>query len=221
MSEKRYYVYRWYNTETNETFYIGKGTKGRKDVIQGRSKAFMEYYNSHKCANQKIKDNLTENEAYILEKEMIKKYRTDSNHLVNLDEGGRKLGVFVGEKNPMWKISPQKRMSPEVYKKWLEKHKDICGERNANYGKHTLKGTKQSLEHIKKRSGEKNGRAVKLFVTDLNGSVIGYFGCIKDFSTYLVSQGLDVGEPDNIRRRIFWNMNKNGNYKGFIIKKID
>lgn len=42
MEEKRYYVYRWYDLDTNETFYIGKGTNGRLNVVAGRSKAFYK-----------------------------------------------------------------------------------------------------------------------------------------------------------------------------------
>ena len=64
MEEKRYYVYRWYDIDTNETFYIGKGTKNRLNVLCNRSKAFMKYYQSHHCANEKIKDNLTEEESF-------------------------------------------------------------------------------------------------------------------------------------------------------------
>lgn len=220
MEEKKYYVYRWYNLDTNETFYIGKGTKNRLNVLYGRSKAFMEYYQNHRCKNEKIKDNMTENEAYALEKELIQKYKKESKILTNLDEGGRKLGIFIGKDNPMWKVSPKDRMDEETYKIWYKKHKDTCGEKNANYGKHTLKGRKQSLEHIKNRSGAKNGRAKKIQVLDRKGKEIGIFCCKKDFSQYLVNNDLDSGNLDNIRRRINWNMKKYGEYKGFIIKEI-
>jgi hypothetical protein len=220
MEEKRYYVYRWYNLDTNETFYIGKGTKNRLNVLYGRNKAFMEYYQSHRCGNEKIKDNMTENEAYALEKELIQKYKKESKILTNLDEGGRKLGIFIGKDNPMWKVSPKDRMDKETYKIWYKKHKDTCGEKNANYGKHTLRGRKQSLEHIKNKSGEKNGRAKKIQVFNGKRKEIGIFGCKKDFSQYLVDNNLDSGNLDNIRRRMNWNIRKYGKYKGFIIKEI-
>ena len=220
MEEKRYYVYRWYDIDTNETFYIGKGTKNRLNVLCNRSKAFMKYYQSHNCANEKIKDNLTEEEAYSLEKELIAKCRENSKVLTNLDKGGRRLGIFIGADNPMWKVSPKERMDEETYKIWYEKHKDTCGEKNANYGKHTLKGRKQSPEHIKNKSGSKNGRVRKIQVLDEKGKEVGIFGCKKDFSQYLVDNNLDSGNLDDIRHRINWNMKKYGEYKGFIIKEI-
>lgn len=217
MEEKRYYVYRWYDLDTNETFYIGKGTNGRLNVVAGRSKAFTKYYNEHNCASEKIQDNMSEEEAYQLEKDLISKCQ--SNVLCNLDEGGRKLGIFIGKDNPMYGISPKMRMSQETYENWYKKHKDVCGEKNANYGKHTLKGRKQSQEHIEHRSGSNNGRAKEIIVQDKYGNVIGTFGCKKDFSQYLLDNNLDSGNLDNIRHRMNWSIKKYGGYKGFIIKE--
>ncbi len=217
MEENRYYVYRWYNIDTNETFYIGKGTKGRKDVVSGRSKSFTKYYNEHNCASEIIKGQMTESEAYEMEKKLIAECK--SNVLCNLDEGGRKLGIFIGKDNPMYGISPKMRMDEATYEQWYQKHKNVCGEKNANYGKHTLKGRKQSAEHIKNRSGSKNGRAKEILVEDKNGNIIGTFGCKRDFSKYLVDNNLDSGNLDDIRHRMNWNMRKYGEYKGFIIKE--
>ena len=218
MEERRYYVYRWYDINTNETFYIGKGTKNRLNVIVGRSKAFIKYYNEHNCASEIIKNNMNEEEAYQMEKELIAECK--SNVLCNLDEGGRKLGIFIGKDNPMYGVSPKMRMSTETYEKWYQKHKGVCGDKNANYGKHTLKGRKQSKEHIEHRSGGNNGKARKIFVTDINGNKIGVFDCKKDFSQYLIDNNLDSGNLNDIRHRMNWNMNKKGSYKGFIIKEI-
>lgn len=217
MEEKRYYVYRWFNIDTNETFYIGKGTKGRLNVVAGRSKAFIKYYNEHHCASEIIKNNMSEDEAYKMEKQLITECK--SNVLCNLDEGGRKLGIFIEEDNPMYGISPKMRMDTDTYKQWYQKHKDICGEKNPNYGKHTLKGRKQSKEHIKNKSGSKNGRAKEILVLDKEGNEIGAFGCKKDFSQYLIDNNLDCGDLNDIRHRMNWNMKKYGEYKGFIIKE--
>lgn len=158
---------------------------------------FTKYYNEHNCASEKIQDNMSEEEAYQLEKDLISKCQ--SNVLCNLDEGGRKLGIFIGKDNPMYGISPKMRMSQETYENWHKKHKDVCGEKNANYGKHTLKGRKQSQKHIEHRSGSNR--------------------CKKDFSQYLLDNNLDSGNLDNIRHRMNWSIKKYGEYKGFIIKE--
>lgn len=211
--EKRYYVYEWYDLDTNEVFYIGKGTRGRAGVINGRSKAFIKYYNEHNCAYHIVKNGLNEEDAYKLEKESIANCK--SNVLCNLDEGGRKLGVFKGKDNPMYGISPKERMDEETYKIWYEKHTDICGEKNPNYGKHTLKGIKRDEEWLDKHRGSKNGRAKTILMKTPDGKLIKEFQCKKDCSQYLIDNGIDTGDLDNIRHRINWAISKDKLYKGY------
>ena len=43
MGKKEFYVYEWYNTVTNEVFYVGKGTKNRYKNITKRNKYFLDY----------------------------------------------------------------------------------------------------------------------------------------------------------------------------------
>lgn len=47
--EKRFYVYKWFNIETNEVFYIGKGCNNRYKDVSKRNKLFLEYYNNNPC----------------------------------------------------------------------------------------------------------------------------------------------------------------------------
>ncbi len=53
----------------------------------------------------------------------------------NIDEGGRHYGVALGERNSQYRVSPKERMSPEVYKRWLEsRSKSMQGNKNHQYG---------------------------------------------------------------------------------------
>ncbi len=40
---KQFYVYEWYNIETKEIFYVGKGTRNRINHKKRRNKLFKEY----------------------------------------------------------------------------------------------------------------------------------------------------------------------------------
>lgn len=44
-----FYVYAWYNKETKEIFYVGKGSRNRYKQIRKRNRLFTEYINTHDC----------------------------------------------------------------------------------------------------------------------------------------------------------------------------
>ena len=72
-----YIVYEFYIIETGEIFYVGQGKNGRNKKVgkNDRSRAFWEIYITNKCASRILYDNLTEEESWDLEKEIIKKYK--------------------------------------------------------------------------------------------------------------------------------------------------
>lgn len=41
--KKEYYIYEWYNVDTNVVFYVGKGKNNRKDIKSGRNKIDKKY----------------------------------------------------------------------------------------------------------------------------------------------------------------------------------
>lgn len=220
---KKYYVYEWFNKETNIPFYVGKGLGNRMNVVNGkrdRSKAFMDYYNSHKCDCRKLEEFDKEEDAYKKEKEIISLYRRKEYPLVNIDEGGRRGGVLKGKLNPMYGISPKERMSDEVYSRWYEKHKSIIGKKNPNYGKHTLKGIPKTDDFKKQITGGKNGRAIKIRMWEINSDFEKIFACKKDCAQYLVDNNLTTGTLDNIRRRIDYAMKKRQAYLGYEFEEI-
>lgn len=162
--ETRFYVYEWFNVETNEVFYVGKGTGRRKNSISTRTRYFKFYYNKHKCDVRIVCDNLTKENALELEKQLIAQYKAMGQAQVNLTDGGEDAPVLSGsangmygkthtaevrerlrlinsdgrhkgENNEQYGISPSQRMDDETYQQWKKKHEiSLKGERNPQFG---------------------------------------------------------------------------------------
>ena len=138
MKEKYFYVYKWYNIETNEIFYIGKGCGNRYKDISKRNKDFLDYYNNHSCTSEIIKYFDNEEEAFQMEHQLIKEYREKGQAQTNLDDGGKGGCHFVwtpemrdywSRNNPMKRLEQRERMSknnpmhnPEVAQRVAEKN---------------------------------------------------------------------------------------------------
>lgn len=86
--ENDFYVYEWYNTDTNEVFYVGKGKGRRYKDVSNRNQYFLNYYNKHNCDVRKVKEHLEENMAFDYEIELIRKYKEKEQCQCNLTEGG-------------------------------------------------------------------------------------------------------------------------------------
>lgn len=86
--ENKYYVYEWYNIDSKEVFYVGKGNGKRYKTVDGRNQYFQNYYNKHNCEVRKVKINLLEEDAYKLEIETIAKYKAIGQCVCNFHKGG-------------------------------------------------------------------------------------------------------------------------------------
>ena len=122
-NENKYYIYAWYYINTNEIFYIGKGSNNRYiDTKRSRNKYFKNIIQKegNNVNVKKLYENLNEEESYRLERELIHEYWEKGECKANFHEGGcggnhgnygenmrRKLSEFAstrtGSKNPMWK----------------------------------------------------------------------------------------------------------------------
>lgn len=75
---KVYYVYCHCFTDSNEIFYIGKGS-GRRLVSKNRTPLWKSFTETRDYYTMKIKDNLTENEAIDFEHELLQEFDTACN----------------------------------------------------------------------------------------------------------------------------------------------
>lgn len=119
-----YYVYLHKRKGTNKIFYVGKGSKNRDGERSEMSKNRNRYW--HHVVDKDggfdveiYKDNLTESEAYDLEKELISQIGLEN--LTNMTEGGEGGDTLSNH--------PDLEM---IGKKISEHHQ---GENNPNYGK--------------------------------------------------------------------------------------
>ena len=142
-NDKRFYVYMWYFKETGKVFHIGKGTGNRyKNTSTHRNKYFKSIIAKYKDkVDVKIyENNLTEQEAWDLEKKLIILYKSEGECETNFHEGG--CGGNTGNYN-----------DPERSRKLSESASKRVGELNPMYNKHHSEETKRILSE--KNKGKK------------------------------------------------------------------
>lgn len=86
--EKIFYVYIHKKADSGDVFYVGKGHSGRAKSKSGRNAHWVNVEKKHGFTYDFIGINLTEEEAFSLEIETIKKYRDDGVILCNMSNGG-------------------------------------------------------------------------------------------------------------------------------------
>lgn len=198
IDEKKYYIYRWFVKDTNQTFYIGKGSGNRLKAKNGRSEAFNQIINDNACDVEKIFENLTEEEAYQKEYETICWYKkNEPDILTNIADGGRGTRGVVASDETKQKISvASKKMwsDPQFYQKQVNRLRDpngiwksdefrkkiseiVSGEKNPNYGNHWSDAQKEHLSKLKIETGmskgTRNGRATPIICLE-TGEVFDY-----------------------------------------------
>lgn len=138
--EKIYYVYAYYLKSTNHIFHIGKGKNDRyKKTTKSRNDYFRNKIKVHgdDVAVKKLYENLTEDEAFALERKLIAEYKALGQCETNFHEGGQ--GGNTGNYN-----------NPERSRKLSESAKKRTGEKNPNYGNHWSEEQKRAMsEKIK------------------------------------------------------------------------
>lgn len=174
-----YYVYGYLRLDTNTYFYIGKGKDKRYLRLDNRNNHFNNILNKTECVVEILYDNLSEDEAFELEKETIqelvfeegysidiKKFndnKTNNNHLVNCTWGGEgtsglsikqseeTISKRVNKNTGQKRNKSQKENLSKAKRKYLDDHpEEIERLRTLRIGFKTSDETKQKLSEIKK-----------------------------------------------------------------------
>lgn len=145
---KVFYVYEWYNTETGEVFYVGKGTGDRYKNTRKRNKTFLDYIENNKVDVRIVWRGESEEEAFNKEIEITNKYKEMNQCQCSLAKPGHGGCHFVwtdemkenwSKHNVMKNENQRERMrnnnpmkNPEIAKKNGKTHKRaiMIGDKN-------------------------------------------------------------------------------------------
>lgn len=179
------YVYQHIRLDKNEVFYVGIGsdnTGKRAYKINGRTKFWMNIINKTKYNVVILKNNITWEEACLLEKRLIFFYgRKDlgTGSLVNLTDGGEGMSGYKMTED-------QKTFHKNTFAKYRNKSNEInrklrIGTKLPQYVIDKLKGRKLS-EQSKNIIRQKVSKPVELY--DLDGNFLMEFNSILEASKY-------------------------------------
>lgn len=139
MSKKIFYIYEWYNIDTNEVFYIGKGCGNRYKSTYGRNQKFLEYIKNNNVESRIVWQGDNEEEAFKKEIEYTEFYKLHGECSCNLAAPGKggcqqiwteEMRQYKSIYNPMKEEKQRERMrlynpmhNKEIAKKVGEKIK--------------------------------------------------------------------------------------------------
>lgn len=121
----KFFVYLHRKSTNNEVFYVGKGCRYRHNSKWGRSQYWHNTVNKYGYTAEIVKHNLTQDQAYKLEIQLIKKYKREN--LCNLTDGGDGApGVIVSErtKSLFRRQRRAKKWRDNLRQKAIERYKD-------------------------------------------------------------------------------------------------
>lgn len=160
---REFYVYKHIRKDNNTCFYVGKG-KGRRIYVPKRNKHHDRIAKRYSYYVVKVKENLTEKEAFALEREIIEDYvfvfgyginikgyrdYSDKKYLTNCTWGGEGTSGLNAYENK----TPEE-MEIICKKKSNSMKGKMAGENHPLYGKHHSEDTKMKMSE--KNSGKKN-----------------------------------------------------------------
>ncbi len=215
-----YYVYEHIRNDNGNSFYVGKG-HGDRAWIKHRNEKHDKIANEYGMSVRIIYNNLTEEEAFEKENEVITRYINsgygidikglegddEEKFLTNQTFGG---AGSVGISNPMYNVSPKERMNSFQYEVWLNKTRtrleSQVGDKNPNWKNDTLRKKLENNPELKNiyysRKGSQNGRSKKIELYDLSKNYIRTFDFIGECASYVKEVIGAKGGIDSIRANI-------------------
>lgn len=142
-----FYVYQWFNKDTGEIFYVGKGCNNRYKTINHRNSLFLNYLENHNCDSKIIAYFEKEEDAFKYEHEKILELKAKGQCSCNLDDGG------TGGVNFIW--TPEMRKYKSIYNPMkTPKQRQRMSEQNPMYNQKTKKQVAKSKSKIVVYNGE-------------------------------------------------------------------
>ena len=214
MEDRSFYVYAHYRLDTMEPFYIGKGRGNRKD-IPGRNPIHDNISEKHGHAVVVLYDNLTEQEAFFYEREVIEdlvfnegyeihckncgEFTGKFSYLTNFSFGGEGVSGCNYSEETKKKISvvQRKRFEDEkerekisiAIKKSYEDPK--VREKLSLANKTSWKNPERRKRQSEKILGEKNGRIRSIYCNELN-IVFSYIGLAEKYCTNVLNSKIGI-----------------------------
>lgn len=131
MEDKNFYVYEHIRNDNNTVFYVGKG-RGKRAYYSKRNEHHDRIANKFGFTVRIIKDNLTEQEAYTLEKELIHDYVFNKGYGIDI-EGLRKPDSIYQLTNST--LGGDGSCGMVHTEEWCKKHsEDMKGKNNPMFG---------------------------------------------------------------------------------------
>jgi hypothetical protein len=135
---EEFYVYEHIRNDTNEIFYVGKGSNDRCFTKIGRNQHWHNIVNFAGFTVRMIFENITEELALELEKELIKELREQGIPLVNYTDGGDGVSGYKHTNEARAKMSEKKtgvKLEPFSEEHKQKMSKAAMGDNNPMYGK--------------------------------------------------------------------------------------
>lgn len=192
-----FYVYEWFIVDTNHVFHVGKGQGNRYLELKGRNKYFLRVVNKYNVASRIYKDNLTEDESWVVEKSRIEELQAIGQCETNIHEGGCggdtvtrmpkqdyiKFCKKVGDK------TLERNNNPEYYDAWLQSV--AAAMQRPEVRQKVSQRTKEAMSNpeVYELMWDKGNASPILLVTDLNYKL---FKTVTEFRLYL-KQEYDLG----------------------------
>lgn len=145
-----FYVYEYYKKDTDEVFYVGKGTGNRINELHNRNQYFNAVYRKYDCGVRKTHEGLTNDEACEIEIRRIAELKEIGQAYCNFTEGG--TGFSTGELNPIH----ERIRRGEV--KLFDSNSKFFGKDNGFYGRKHTEETKRKISENRKGKGGQFGK---------------------------------------------------------------